>query len=199
MDGTAHSILHSTSLSLPYSLTLDYDTQVLYWADYALNKIERSNADGSNRRLVTTSLVYDPYSITFFNERLYWTDFAYNRILTFPTTSSSSATTTYLSASLGDMPGIQVLAKERQPEGHYFNNFLASQFSIVYINMYVLLTTVTNPCGSRNCSHFCLLSSTSAARYQCGCPDRMVLINGTNCGREYINTENEGSTVTHGL
>ena len=137
MDGTAHSILHSTSLSLPYSLTLDYDTQVLYWADYALNKIERSNADGSNRRLVTTSLVYDPYSITFFNERLYWTDFSSNRILSFPTTSSSSATTTYLSASLGDMPGIQVLAKERQPEGHYFNNFLASQFSMVCMYKYV--------------------------------------------------------------
>ena len=118
MDGTAHSVLHDTSLSLPYCLTLDYDTQVLYWADYSLNKIERSNADGSNRRLVTTSLVNDAYSITFFNGRLYWTDLSHNRILTFSTASSSSATSTFLSASLGDMHGIQVLGKERQPEGH---------------------------------------------------------------------------------
>lgn len=118
MDGTAYSILHDTSLSQPYCLTLDYDTQVLYWADYALNKIERSNVDGSNRRLVTSQVI-DAYSITFFNGRLYWTDHYYNRILTFPTTSSSSATSTFLSAALGDMHGIQVLAEERQPEGHY--------------------------------------------------------------------------------
>ncbi len=83
MDGTAKTILHDTGLSKPYCLTLDYDTQVLYWADYTLNKIEKSNADGTNRQLVTTSLVYDAYSITFFNGRLYWTDLSYDLILTF--------------------------------------------------------------------------------------------------------------------
>ena len=118
MDGTGHSILHTTSLSLPYSLTIDPERQVLYWADYALNKIEKSNTDGSNRQLVTTSLVIDAYSISFFNGRLYWTDLSYNRIMTFPTTSSSSATTSFLSGSLGDMYGITVLAEERQPQGN---------------------------------------------------------------------------------
>ena len=117
MDGTSRSILHSTSLSQPYCITLDYDTQVLYWADYALNKIEKSNIDGSNRQLVTTALVNNAYSITFFNGRLYWTDLLYNRILTYPTTASGSATTTYLSSSIGDMYGIQVFAEERQPKG----------------------------------------------------------------------------------
>ena len=115
MDGTAKSILHDTDLSAPYCLTLDYDAQILYWADYNLNKIEQSNVDGSNRRLVTTSLVYDAYSMTFFNGRLYWTDLSYSRILTAPTNSPTSA---YLTSTFGSMYGIKAITQERQPEGN---------------------------------------------------------------------------------
>ena len=63
-----------------------------------------------------------------------------------------------------------------------------SFFFLLYVHDMYVLTTVTNPCGPTNayCSHYCLLSSTSAAGYQCDCPDGMALINETNCGREYI-------------
>ena len=117
MDGTAKTILHDTSLRAPYTITLDYDTQTLYWADYTLNKIEKSNADGSNRQLVTTSLVNDAYSITFFSGSLYWTDLSYNRILTFPITSSASR---FLTSAFGDMYGIKAITEERQPLGESF-------------------------------------------------------------------------------
>lgn len=114
MDGTSKTILHDTDLSAPYGLTIDYDTQTIYWTDYTRNRIEKSNADGSNRAVVTTSLVYDPYSITFYDGRLYWTDFTYNRILTTLVTSRSSS---YLTNAVNDMYGITVLAGERQPLG----------------------------------------------------------------------------------
>ena len=115
MDGTGRTIIHNTSLSAPYGLTLDYDTQTLYWTDYSLNKIERSNVDGSNRTVVTTLLVYDPYSITFYNGSIYWTDFSHNRILT--TTVNSAAVTSYVGNSINDMYGIKAIAEERQPLG----------------------------------------------------------------------------------
>ena len=114
MDGTSKTILHDAGLSAPYGLTLDYHTQTLYWTDYSSNRIEMSNADGSNRRTVTTSLVNDAYSITFFNGRLYWTDFSYNRIITAPVSGGSS---TYLTGATNDMYGITVVAEERQPLG----------------------------------------------------------------------------------
>lgn len=114
MDGTGKTILHDTSLNAPYGLTLDYDTQTLYWTDYSLNKIEKSNADGSNRALVTTSLVNNPYSITFFDGRLYWTDFSYNRIITSPVNSPRPA---YFTDSLNDMYGITAITEDRQPIG----------------------------------------------------------------------------------
>ena len=118
LDGTAKTILHDTSLSAPYGLTIDYDAQILYWTDYTLNKIEKSNVDGTNRRLVTTSLVNNAYSITFFNGRLYWTDLTYNRILTIPVTSTTSA---YLTGSFGDMYGIKAITEERQPIGTVYH------------------------------------------------------------------------------
>ena len=119
MDGSSKTVLHDTSLSLPYGLTMDYDSQILYWADYSLNKIEKSNADGTNRAVVTTSNVRDPYSITFYNNRLYWTDLYYNRVLT---TSVSSPSVSYLTTSQGDMYAIQAVTDERQPEGTYISS-----------------------------------------------------------------------------
>ena len=98
---------------------MDYDSQILYWADYSLNKIEKSNADGTNRAVVTTSNVRDPYSITFYNNRLYWTDLYYNRVLT---TSVSSPSVSYLTTSQGDMYAIQAVTDERQPEGTYISS-----------------------------------------------------------------------------
>ena len=114
MDGTSKSILHDTGLSAPYTLTLDYDAQVLYWADYTLNRIEKSNVDGSNRQVLTTSLVNNAYSLAFFNGRLFWTDLAYRRIVTTLTTSTTS---TFLTGTLGSMYGITSITEERQPAG----------------------------------------------------------------------------------
>ena len=113
MDGNSRMVLHNTNLRDTYAITIDYENQVLYWADFTLNKIESSNVDGTNRRTLTTS-VRDPYSITYFNGRLYWGDNYYNRILTGPATSPGSGT--YLGGSVRyDVYGIHVISREAQP------------------------------------------------------------------------------------
>ena len=48
MDGTARTVLHSTGLVTVYGLTVDYENQILYWADYSNNRIEKSSTNGSN-------------------------------------------------------------------------------------------------------------------------------------------------------
>ena len=117
MDGTDQTIIHNTSLSTPYGLTLDYDTQTLYWTDYTLNKIEKSNVDGSGRAVVTTLLVQDPYAITFYNGSIYWTDLSYNRIL--KTAVHAPDTTLYVGNAINDMYGIKAVSEERQPLGRF--------------------------------------------------------------------------------
>ena len=115
MDGSSRMVLHSTGLSTVFGITLDYDNQILYWADYSNNRIEKSFTNGSNRLLVTSSGLFDPFSITFYNGRLYWTDWNRNAIYTLNV--NSPATITRLLATSSDGYGIQVVAKERQLEG----------------------------------------------------------------------------------
>ena len=52
MDGKNHTIIIKSNLSPVVTLTLDYQTQVLYWiqVDPYLNKLESSNTDGMNRQ-----------------------------------------------------------------------------------------------------------------------------------------------------
>ena len=71
MDGTSRSAI-ITNLNTPYGLTIDYDTQVLYWTDDGLNRIEMANVDGSNRNSFITSLVATPSFITYYDGVLYW-------------------------------------------------------------------------------------------------------------------------------
>ena len=116
MDGSSRITLHSSGLSTVYGLTLDYDNQVLYWADYSNNRIEMSFANGSNRRVLTSSGITDPFGITYYAGRLYWTDWSGNRIYTLST--SSPSTVTQVTSSLGQDPyGIHVVTKDRQPDG----------------------------------------------------------------------------------
>ena len=116
MDGTNMMIIHDTTITTPYCITIDYDDQKLYWADYTLNRIEVSNVDGTNRRIVTTSLINNVFSITFYNGRLFWTDLSYDRILT-TDISSLPSVSTYLTSTIGDMYGIKAINEERQPHG----------------------------------------------------------------------------------
>ena len=130
MDGTNLTILHDTNLSAPYDLTLDYDTQTLYWADYNLNKIEKSSTDGSGRAVLTTSNVQDPYSITFFAGRLYWTDSYYRKLYTTPVVTP--AVTTITAYQTYYLYGIQAIAEDRQPQG----KCLHSCTTIIFITLH---------------------------------------------------------------
>ena len=116
MDGTSRVALHSTSLSLPYGLTLDIDTQTLYWLDYSRNVLEKSNADGTNRVTLTNRMIIDPYFLTYYDGNLYWGDWSYNRLLTTPVSFPNNVR--YFGNSIGaDVYGIHVISPEKQRQG----------------------------------------------------------------------------------
>ena len=117
MDGTGRTVLIDTNLASPYAITIDYDTQTLYWADYGLDKIESASTNGTNRTLVTTSSVTSPTAISFYNNRLYWTD-TDNPQRVYTTSLESPNSVTVLRDYIGSDPyGVAVFAEERQPEG----------------------------------------------------------------------------------
>ena len=119
MDGTNRTILHSTELTLPFAITLDYDSQVIYWADQSHDRIETSNYDGSNRTVLISTGLDRPFDITVFGDMLYWSDFNIG-IRTANKSGSQAVSTLYDRSEFCDnvLPfGIQVVAEHRQPQG----------------------------------------------------------------------------------
>ena len=113
MDGSSRTSLHTTELSRPYGLTIDYDTQTLYWVDYTLDKLESSNTDGTNRTVVTRVNVQCPWGITFFERKLYWSDICQHVIYS---TSLDTLTDVNTLISTGnDAYRLHVISGDRQP------------------------------------------------------------------------------------
>ena len=115
MDGNSRMVLHSTNLVDTYAITMDYENQVLYWGDLTRNTIESSNADGSNRRTLSTS-VTDPYSMSYYNGMLYWGDLRLDRVLTGMATQPGRGTNLGGSVSYS-VYGIHIVSREAQPLG----------------------------------------------------------------------------------
>ena len=116
MDGTSRQALHTTSVVVPYGLTLDIDTQTMYWTDYSRNVIEKSNVDGTNRMLLTNTRISDPYFLTYYDGSLYWGDWAHNRLLTTDVRTPNNVE--FLGSSIGaDIYGIEVISPEKQRQG----------------------------------------------------------------------------------
>ena len=74
MDGTLRTVIHSTGVIWPNGLTLDYTTQTLYWVDASIDRMESSDVNGLNRRVLITAGIDHPYGIDIFQGTLFWTD-----------------------------------------------------------------------------------------------------------------------------
>ena len=113
-DNSTRQVLHSTNLAWPNALTIDYDTQTLYWVDAQLNKIERSKVDGSNRLLLTTNSILHPFGLTYHDGYLYWSDWQTDQITRTPVSSPDNVTV-IVSALDTEPMGLEVVATSRQP------------------------------------------------------------------------------------
>ncbi|XP_070148921.1 low-density lipoprotein receptor-related protein 2 [Polyergus mexicanus] len=73
MAGSLKRAIIDKDLSQPSGLAIDYDDRMLYWTDAVREKIERSDLEGNNRKILISATIY-PFAITVFREHIYWTD-----------------------------------------------------------------------------------------------------------------------------
>ncbi|CAI8033001.1 Low-density lipoprotein receptor-related protein 6, partial [Geodia barretti] len=150
MDGLGRTVIIDTELIWPNGLALDYDTQILYWADANLDKIEYASVDGSGRTLLETGEtgLLHPYALTIHGDLLYWTDwqnnsvFATHKINGVGVGGDIASIVSYLVVNPN---GIEAVGPNKQPSAE-------------------------NPCEENNCTHLCLLSVTDPRGYSCACP-----------------------------
>lgn len=116
MDGTLRTVLHDVNLTSPYGITMDTETQTLYWSDITHNVLEKSNTDGTDRVILTRNMILDPYFLAYYDGNLYWGDWAYNRLLTL-SVSSPNDVRFFNTRYYNDIYGVQVISPYNQRQG----------------------------------------------------------------------------------
>ena len=163
MDGSNRTTLHTTNLRWPNGLTIDYDSQTLYWVDAFLDRLESSRTDGSGRTLLSTRHIYHPFGLTFNQGDLFWSDWQLNAILGAPA-NNATAVGLVLENLVLDPMGIISSCPNRQPTCEH------SQMCKLLppCNYNVISFPVPNPCDGK-CKNFCLLSKSESVGYSCYC------------------------------
>ena len=147
LAGSDLKSLIKTDIKWPNGLTIDFDDDMLYWADAFYNQIERSNLDGNYRQVLATAL--HPFALTVHHHYIYWTDWYAGAV--FRAEKYSGSNTIALVQGLSDRPmDIHVWSEQRQK----------CQY---------------NPCSSYNggCSHICLVAPGN--KTECRCPTGLNL------------------------
>lgn len=93
MDGTARQVLVSSRIVWINAISLDLKNKVLYWCDARLDKIEKVDFEGNNRKVVFQ--LYNPVGGGFFHQFglavhddiLYWTDWVRKSVIQYNTKS----------------------------------------------------------------------------------------------------------------
>ncbi|XP_012280055.1 low-density lipoprotein receptor-related protein 6 [Orussus abietinus] len=157
-DPGTREVIVSDDIFWPNGLTVDYDSELVYWADGRLKFIAVMDYHGKNRRTVVSQGLDYPFAITFFEQKLYWTDWKTWCIHSHDVRSTTSHPRELFHGEY--IPGdIEVWDPRRQPFGD-------------------------NACrhNNGNCSHLCLLG-TKPPGYTCACPTGVKLIDGFTCAK----------------
>ena len=113
-------MIHYLNGSWPNGLTIDFAARKLYWTDAKHRRIENSNFDGHNRRIVTEVKDQHPFSISVFEDFIFWTDWQNEAI--FKANKFTGKEHTVIKRGLYSPMGIEVLHPLRQPTGIYFHS-----------------------------------------------------------------------------
>ena len=149
LDGMNLTAIVQRELSMPQSITLDYQTKKIYWADSHLGKIQYSDYNGRNIVTLSTVSTINPTSIFIQGFSLYYID---NRISTiYKTTKYYAAFPMPLRSNINNLLKLKVFS--RQLQGSIDNH----------------------PCTRQNgdCNQFCFAAPSADPQYpisrHCGC------------------------------
>ena len=123
MDGSNRQVIHNTSLIWPNALTIDYQSQTLFWADANLDKIECSGVDGRNRTLLTSTGISHPFGIAFHQNVLYISDWE-GRTVRVLNSSGGEVNILSMLDSCIKVFGIHVLDLDQQTMGKYLYSII---------------------------------------------------------------------------
>ncbi|KAK3594503.1 hypothetical protein CHS0354_007141 [Potamilus streckersoni] len=146
LDGVGKFAL-VTGLSRPSGITLDSFSQRLFWVDEdKLHPvIESVRLDGTDRKVVISYMLDQPFRVSVIANTLYWTDQQQRSIM-----------------MADKFTGLK-------PEKFISNLIHPSGLQVYHSFQFNKIASADNPCKKAFCSHVCLLSNSSLG-YKCACP-----------------------------
>lgn len=119
MDGSSPTtLLDVSSVKFPNGLSLDYDTQTLYWIDAGMDEIGSIGIDGTGKRIIEDLTTYysvpHPFSLEFYRGQLYYGDWREDSILKL-TSLNSNRMVKNVTRFFLDPTTIRVVDIARQP------------------------------------------------------------------------------------
>ncbi|XP_056009049.1 low-density lipoprotein receptor-related protein 4-like isoform X1 [Ostrea edulis] len=148
MDGTSKIYIATTDLGWPNGLAIDYTSERLYWTDGLKNRIEYSDLNGGNRRVLTTDNEAHLMNIVIHEHYLYYTAWNRQRITKMDKETGSKVTFMSNHPELGRLDSLAIYADD----------------------MNDVSTTCLRKNG--NCSTFCFPTPFGRT---CGCQDNVDL------------------------
>lgn len=141
LDGSERKSIINSELGFPTGLAIDFQTKKLFWADALQDKIETSDLDGKNRKVVIPHAEH-PFGFTLTSGYYYFTDWYNKSVIRSPKSGGQPEEVRH---GLRGALEIRSVSADRQPI-HW------------------------NPCSTSNggCSHLCLWKGKS---YICACPN----------------------------
>jgi hypothetical protein len=115
MDGSDRRVLHHIGLAAPTGITIDYQDERIYWTDFYLGTIERSNLDGSGRVLLIAGS-FTPFSLTINDNLIFWTDRNPSNFGINVAHKLSTGSNVLYRSSRGDLFGIEAVNPNHQPQ-----------------------------------------------------------------------------------
>ncbi|XP_021948531.2 low-density lipoprotein receptor-related protein 1 isoform X4 [Folsomia candida] len=148
--GIESIIIHD--IRMPNSLALDLPARKLYWVDARLDKIERTNLDGTNRIVVIRHNPKHAFSLAVYQDYLIWTDWVRLSVLR---------------ANKYTGENVEILRQD-----------IPKPMGIVAVSPQDVVCT-TNPCNILNggCQDICIFNEHKQIVCECG-PDKSTLSDG---------------------
>ncbi|XP_062895316.1 low-density lipoprotein receptor-related protein 1-like [Mobula hypostoma] len=155
LSGASVSVIIGTDIRTPNGLAIDHPSEKLYFSDATLDKIERCEYDGSNRKVILKSEPVHSFGLAVYGNFIFWTDWVRRAVL-----RADKYTGGDLRVLRADIP--------QQPMG-----IVAVANDTNNCNL--------SPCKVFNggCQDLCLL--TAEGRVKCACRGDRTLLNDFTC------------------
>ncbi|XP_066250185.1 low-density lipoprotein receptor-related protein 2 [Euwallacea similis] len=113
-DGTNLTVFKNLTLGWPNGLSIDFETDRLYWCDALLDHVQHSNLDGTDIKTVNSRLIRHPFSIVIYKQFMYITDWRLDAIIRLHKLTGEGEETLVREPQTNRLYGVKIYSKSEQ-------------------------------------------------------------------------------------